>query len=100
MTVVAHVSPWDQDNYTRGKDYYYGYQNAEMDALMKAVLAESNEAKQKDLYGQIQRKIADEAVHAFMFQLPRTGVYAAKLRGIWKNSPVSVTDLAGLRWVD
>ena len=100
MTVVAHVSPWDQDNYTRGKDYYYGYQNAEMDALLKAVLAESNEAKQKDLYGQIQRKIADEAVHAFMFQLPRTGVYAAKLRGIWKNSPVSVTDLAGLRWVD
>ena len=67
---------------------------------LKAVLAESNEAKQKDLYGQIQRKIADEAVHAFMFQLPRTGVYAAKLRGIWKNSPVSVTDLAGLSWVD
>ncbi len=100
MTVVAHVSPWDQDNYTRGKDYYYGYQNDEMDKLMKAVLVESNPGKQKDLYQQIQRKIADEAVHAFMFQLPRTGVYAAKLRGFWKSSPVSVTDLASLRWVD
>lgn len=100
MTVVAHVSPWDQDNYTRGKDYYYGYQNDEMDKLMKAVLVESNTDKQKDLYQQIQRKIAEEAVHAFMFQLPRTGVYAAKLRGFWKSSPVSVTDLAGLRWVD
>lgn len=100
MTVVAHVSPWDQDNYTRGKDYYYGYQNDEMDKLMKAVLVESKPDKQKDLYQQIQRKIADEAVHAFMFQLPRTGVYAAKLRGFWKSSPVSVTDLAGLRWVD
>ncbi|MSP50232.1 MAG: ABC transporter substrate-binding protein [Alphaproteobacteria bacterium] len=100
MTVVAHVSPWDQDNYSRGKDYYYGYQNEAFDKLMKAVLAESDEAKQKDLYGQIQRMIAEEAVHAFMFQLPRTGVYAAKLRGFWKSSPVSVTDLAGLRWVD
>ncbi len=100
MTVVAHVSPWDQDNYTRGKDYYYGYQNDEMDKLMKAVLVESNTDKQKDLYQQIQRKIAEEAVHAFMFQLPRTGVYAAKLRGFWKSSPVSVTDLAALRWVD
>ncbi len=100
MTVVAHVSPWDQDNYTRGKDYYYGYQNDEMDKLMKAVLVESNTDKQKDLYQQIQRKISEEAVHAFMFQLPRTGVYAAKLRGFWKSSPVSVTDLASLRWVD
>lgn len=100
MTVVAHVSPWDQDNYSRGKDYYYGYQNDAFDKLMKAVLVESDEAKQKDLYGQIQRLIADEAVHAFMFQLPRTGVYAAKLRGFWKSSPVSVTDLASLRWVD
>jgi peptide/nickel transport system substrate-binding protein len=100
MTVVAHVSPWDQDNYTRGKDYYYGYQNDAMDALMKQALAESDVAKQKDIYVRIQRMIADEAVHAFMFQLPRTGVYAAKLRGFWKSSPVSVTDLASLYWVD
>ena len=100
MTVVAHVSPWDQDNYTRGLDYYYGYKSDEMDALMKAALAESDEAKRKGLYEQIQRKIADDAVHAFMFQLPRTGVYAAKLRGFWKSSPVSVTDLAAFRWVD
>ncbi len=100
MTVVAHVSPWDQDNYTRGKDYYYGYQNDDMDKLMKAALVESDEAKRKDLYVQIQRKISDEAIHAYMFQLPRTGVYAAKLRGFWKSAPVSVTDLSGLRWVD
>ena len=100
MTVVAHVSPWDQDNYTRGLDYYYGYKSDAMDALMKAALVESDEAKRKGLYEQIQRKIADDAVHAFMFQLPRTGVYAAKLRGFWKSAPVSVTDLAALRWVD
>ncbi len=100
MTVVAHVSPWDQDNYTRGLDYYYGYKSDAMDALMKAALVESDEAKRKGLYEQIQRKIADDAVHAFMFQLPRTGVYAAKLRGFWKSAPVSVTDLAAFRWVD
>ena len=100
MTVVAHVSPWDQDNYTRGLDYYYGYKSDAMDALMKSALVESDEAKRKGLYEQIQRKISDEAVHAFMFQLPRTGVYAAKLRGFWKSAPVSVTDLAAFRWVD
>jgi peptide/nickel transport system substrate-binding protein len=100
MTVVAHVSPWDQDNYVRGKDYYYGYQNPAMDALMKSILAESDQGKLKDLYGQAQRLIAEDAVHAFMFQLPRTGVYAAKLRGFWKSAPVSVTNLAGMRWVD
>ncbi len=100
MTVVAHVSPWDQDNYTRGLDYYYGYKSDAMDALMKSALVESDEAKRKGLYEQIQRKIADDAVHAFMFQLPRTGVYAAKLRGFWKSAPVSVTDLAAFRWVD
>jgi peptide/nickel transport system substrate-binding protein len=100
MTVVAHVSPWDQDNYTRGKDYYYGYQNSAMDELMKKVLAESDEGKLKELYGKVQRQIADDAVHAFMFQLPRTGVYAAKLRGFWKNAPASATNLINLYWVD
>jgi peptide/nickel transport system substrate-binding protein len=100
MTVVAHVSPWDQDNYTRGKDYYYGYQSPAMDALMKQVLVESDQAKLKALYADVQKLIAEDAVHAFMFQLPRTGVYAAKLRGFWKNAPASSTNLINLYWVD
>jgi peptide/nickel transport system substrate-binding protein len=100
MTVVAHVSPWDMDNYSRGKDYYYGYQNDAFDKLMKTIQTETDEAKLKDLYGQAQRMVAEESPNVFLFQLARTGVYSAKLRGIWKNIPVSVTDLGSLYWVD
>jgi peptide/nickel transport system substrate-binding protein len=98
MTIVAHVAPWDLDNYARGPKYYYGYDSAEFNALIQKINAETDTARWTALLGEAQRKIADDAVHAFLFQLPKIGVYAKGLEGFWPNSPVANTDLAAYRW--
>lgn len=98
MTIVAHVAPWDLDNYARGPKYYYGYDSPEFNALIRKINTETDPARWIDLLRQAQRKIAEDAVHAFLFQLPKIGVYAAGLEGFWPNSPVPNTDLAAFRW--
>lgn len=98
MTIVAHVAPWDIDNYARGPKYYYGYDNPAFNALIQRINAETDPARFKTLLGDAQRMLAENAVHAFLFQLPKIGVYAAGLAGFWPNAPVANTDLAALRW--
>ncbi|MGE0714934.1 MAG: ABC transporter substrate-binding protein [Alphaproteobacteria bacterium] len=98
MTIVAHTSPYDMDNYVRGKGYYYGYDNADLNALMKRIDVETDEKRLFALYGDAQRMIAEDAVHGFLFQLAKTGVYAAKLRGYGANEPIVQTELWQWRW--
>ncbi|MGE0724315.1 MAG: ABC transporter substrate-binding protein [Alphaproteobacteria bacterium] len=100
MTIVAHTSPWDIDNYTRGPNYYYGYQNPKMDALMKEIERETDAAKFNALLGDAQRLIAEESVHGYLFQLAKTGVYAAKLRGYGVNEPIVQTELWQWYWAN
>jgi peptide/nickel transport system substrate-binding protein len=98
MTIVAHVAPWDIDNYARGPKYYYGYDNPAFNALIAKINAETDPAAWKALLGDAQRLLAEDAVHAFMFQLPKIGVYAAGLSGFWPNAPVANIELASWRW--
>jgi peptide/nickel transport system substrate-binding protein len=98
MTIVAHVAPWDLDNYARGPKYYYGYDSAEFNALIRKINTETDGARWTELLREAQRKIAEDAVHAYLFQLPKIGVYAKALEGFWPNSPVANTDLAAFRW--
>jgi peptide/nickel transport system substrate-binding protein len=98
MTIVAHTAPWDIDNYARGPKYYYGYDSPEFNTLIAKINAETDDARRTQLLGDAQRKIAEDAVHAFLFQLPKIGIYAKGLEGYWANAPVANTDLASYRW--
>lgn len=98
MTVVAHTSPHDLDNYAKGPSYYYRYDSADFRALFDRLSASVDPTETKRLYADAQRKIADDAVHGFLFQLPQTGVYKAGLAGYWKNSPGASGPLSALAW--
>ena len=50
--------------------------------------------------GDIQKKIADDAVNVFLFELAKTGVWNAKLKGLWANSPIQANDLTEVYWED
>ena len=45
-----------------------------------------------------QKKLAEDSVNAFLFQLPNVTVADAKLKGLWKNAPIFVNDLSALSW--
>lgn len=97
LTIVAHTEPMDIGVYARD-DYYFQYKDEEFKALMKAISAETDDAARARLLGEAQRKIAGDAVNAFLFQLPKIGVWNARLRGLWANAPIQANDLTAVYW--
>ena len=97
MTIVEHVEPMDYDIYGR-KTYYFGYDSAAFDALLAQVQAAPDEATRLRLLGDLQRRIADDAVNGFLFQSSRIGVWKADLNGLWINAPIAANDVTGAYW--
>ena len=99
LSIVSHVEPMDIGIYAR-PDYYFQYQNPEFNAVMDELEVTSDEAKRNELYGKAQRILAHDAPVGFLFQMPKVGVWDAKLEGMWENWPLSVADLTKVHWVD
>lgn len=99
LTIVSHTEPNDIGIYTR-KDYYFQYDNPDFDAVMAELDVTADPAKRKELFGKAQTILAQDAVNGFMFQLPKIGVWDAKIEGLWHNSPVQANDLTKVKWTD
>ncbi|ANK83231.1 MAG: ABC transporter substrate-binding protein [Rhizobiales bacterium NRL2] len=98
MTIIAHPSPNDMGNFARGPEYFYGYDNPDFNALYERIRTETDPAKLDALLKEGQRFLAEDAVHGFLFQLPKLGVYRKALSGYWASSPVLFAPLKDLRW--
>lgn len=99
LTIVSHVEPFDIGNYAN-PDYYYGYDNPEFQALVETLNGTTDESVRKELAIDIQTIMAEDAVNGYLFQLPQTGVWNAKLTGMWQNSPIEGLVLRDIRWVE
>lgn len=99
LTIVSHTEPLDIGIYAR-PDYYFGYDNPEMGALMARLRAAPDTAGRNAILAEAQAIIARDQVNAFLFQLARTGVADARLRGLWANAPVQANDLTGVYWAE
>jgi len=97
LTIVSHTEPFDIGIYGRD-DYYFGYDNAEFKQIMADLNNATDPAERSKLLGDAQRRIADDYVVAFLFQLAKTGVANSKLVGLWENSPTQANDLTGVYW--
>jgi len=98
LTIISHVEPFDIGIYAN-PDYYFGYNNPEVQALNETLNATTDEAQRKVLAQQIQTIIAEDAVNGYLFELPQTGVWNAKLEGMWQNAPVEGVVLRDIHWV-
>ena len=99
LTIVSHTEANDINIYARN-DYYFNYQNPELKALMAKLDATSDPEARNALYGEAQEIIAKDAVNGYLFQLAKTGVWDAKLKGLWEHAPVQANDLTGVYWED
>jgi peptide/nickel transport system substrate-binding protein len=99
MTIISHTEPMDIDIYARDK-YYFNYQSADYKALYQTFLETTDPAAQKGVLEQIQRKLAEDEPNVFLFQLPKTGVWNAKLQGLWESSPVQANDVTEVQWTE
>jgi peptide/nickel transport system substrate-binding protein len=100
LTIVSHTEPLDIEIYGRGDAYYFDYQHPVFKALIDQLAATTDEAARADLLQQAQRLLAEDAVNVFLFQLPKLGVWNAKLTGLWENSPVQANDLTAVAWTE
>jgi peptide/nickel transport system substrate-binding protein len=99
LTIVSHVEPFDIGNYAN-PDYYFGYDNPEFQALIDKLNGTTDEAARKELAIEAQTILAKDAVNGYLFELAQTGVWNAKLEGMWQNSPIEGLVLRDIRWVE
>lgn len=97
LTIVSHTEPRDIGIYAK-EGYYFHYANPAFKALIDALQHATDEAERTRLLQEAQRILADDAVNGFLFQLPKIGVWNAKLKGQWTDAPVQANDLTGVYW--
>jgi len=97
MTIISHVEPFDLGNFAK-PDYYWGYQSAKFNELYDRIKTTQRPADRAKLLGEAQRLIADDAVHAFLYQAQWVTVANKNLKGLWKDMPIFVNDLSAMSW--
>jgi len=97
LSIISHVEPLDFDRYA-DPAYYWGYDSAAFRDLLAQYNRATAAATREKLLGDIQRHLAENAVNAYLFQLPQFAVYKRGLQGVWSSSPIFANDLAALRW--
>lgn len=97
LTIISHVEPFDLGNFTKA-DYYWGYQSEKFNRLYDEIKNAPRPADRARLLGEAQRLLAEDSVHAFLYQPQWVTVANKNLRGLWKDMPVFVNDLSALSW--
>jgi peptide/nickel transport system substrate-binding protein len=97
LTIVSHTEPMDIGIYAR-PEYYFQYDSAEFQGMMQALDLAAGPEQRSEILAAAQRKIADDYVNGFLFQLARTGVADARIEGLWANAPTQANDLTGVSW--
>ncbi len=99
LTIISHVEPFDIGIYA-DPAYYFGYDNPELRTLIETLNATTDAAQRKALSIEAQTIISNDAVNGYLFQLPQTGVWNAKLDGMWQNAPVEGVVLRDIHWTE
>ncbi|MGO4523472.1 ABC transporter substrate-binding protein [Microvirga sp. 2MCAF35] len=99
MTIVAHTEPLDIDIFARD-NYYFNYKNDTFKTLVADASKTTDEKARYAKYAQAQKILAEDVPALFLFQLPKLGVWNAKVQGLWENSPIPSNDVTEVSWTE
>ena len=97
LTIISHVEPFDLGNFAK-PGYYWGYESPQFNALFDRIQNAPRAADRAKLLGEAQRMLANDCVHAFLYQPQWVTVANKNLKGLWKDMPVFVNDISALSW--
>jgi peptide/nickel transport system substrate-binding protein len=97
MTIISHVEPFDLGNFAR-PDYYWGYKSAKFEDLYNKYKTSPRPQDRARLLADIQRLLAEDSVHAYLYQPQWVTIASKNLRGLWKDMPIFVNDLSAISW--
>jgi peptide/nickel transport system substrate-binding protein len=97
LTIISHVEPFDLGNFAK-PGYYWNYESAKFNELYDKYKNTPRAQDRAKLLGDIQRMLAEESVHAFLYQPQWVTVANRNVRGLWKDMPIFVNDLGAMSW--
>jgi peptide/nickel transport system substrate-binding protein len=97
LTIISHVEPFDLGNYAK-PGYYWGYESPQFNTLFDKIQNAPRAPDRAKLLGDAQRMLANEAVNAYLYQPQWITVANKNLKGLWKDMPIFVNDVAALSW--
>jgi peptide/nickel transport system substrate-binding protein len=97
LTIINHVEPFDLANFSK-PDYYWGYHSTKFDDLYNKYKNSPRTQDRAKLLGDIQRLLAEDCVHEFLYQPLLVTIARKNLKGLWKDMPIYVNDVAALSW--
>jgi peptide/nickel transport system substrate-binding protein len=97
LTIISHVEPLDFGNFARS-GYYWNYDNAKFNELWARIQATIKPDERNKLMGEAQRLVAEEAVAAYLYQPTWITVAHSRIKGLWKDMPMFVNDMAAVSW--
>lgn len=97
LTIISHVEPFDLGNFSR-PGYYWNYENPKFNALYDKYKQTANAGERTRILGDIQRLVADDAVHGYLYQPQWVTIANKGVKGLWKDMPIFANDLSALSW--
>jgi peptide/nickel transport system substrate-binding protein len=97
LTIISHVEPFDLGNFAK-PEYYWNYQSEKFNDIYNKIKTAARPADRAKLLADAQRVLADDCVHAFLFQPQWVTVAKKGVKGLWKDMPVFVNDLSAISW--
>lgn len=92
-SIVAHVEARDIIQYGN-PDYYFGYDNADVQADLAAADAEPDDDARYALLGDVQTQITEDAASIWLFVLPQLSVTNAGIEGYVANATSQALDMS------
>ena len=97
LSIISHTEPLDIRIYAKD-DYYFQYKSPEFKSLIAQAFSAGDDKTQNILLQQAQKKLSDDAVNIFLFELPKIAVAQKNLKGVWQNWPMALTPVSELSW--
>ena len=97
LTIISHVEPFDLGNFAK-PDYYWGYDSKKFNDLYTKSKNTLKPADRAKLLGDVQRLLAEDCVHGFLYQPLWTTIANKNVKGLWKDMPIFVNDIGALSW--
>ncbi len=97
LTIINHVEPLDYMQYANA-GYYWGYDSKAFRDLAAKHAAETNPKVRQQLFADLQKLIATDAVNVFIFNPAQVAIAKKGLKGLWSSSPIFANDMAAVSW--
>jgi peptide/nickel transport system substrate-binding protein len=97
LTIIGHAEAWDIANYANPK-YYFRYDSPKFQELYRTSEVTVDDSARRALYGQMQKRLVEDAPVVWLYVHPRLAATKKGLRGLWKDLPLPAFDLSEVSW--